>query len=68
MLQERKLAEVHVREVASIARRQLPRRAMVGGANHNLLRQFHDGELEVRVERNLREVNLAHLVCLIDVE
>ena len=63
MLQERELTEVHVCEVASITRRQIPRGAVVGGANHNLLRQFHDGELEVRVERNLREVNLARVIC-----
>ncbi len=37
-------------------------------ANHNLLGEFHLRELEVRVNGNLREVNLTHLVGLVDVE
>ncbi len=68
MLEEWQIAEVHISQESSVARRQSPRLLVNVRANHNLLGEFHLRELEVRVNGNLREVNLAHLVGLIDVK
>ena len=68
MLEEWQVSKVHISQESSVAWRQPPRLLVNVRANHNLLGEFHLRELEVRVNGNLREVNLTHLVGLVDVE
>ncbi len=68
MFEERQIAKVHICQESSVTRRQPPRLLVNIRAYHNLLGEFHLRELEVRVNGNLREINLTHLVGLIDVK